>query len=264
MEQKKFSDMEFNEFIKYINDISGIDLSEKRNALDIKITSFLKEMNLQSIREFLNKIRYDKELRQKTLDFVTVNETYFYRELSQLKEAVYYIKSLNRPTSVLSAPCSSGEEVYSFAILAALNAVKDLHITGIDINRKMIQECKNASYEGRSLDRLGEAEKRRYFTNDEGSVYKVKKQELCRCRFELCNVFDDGFLRLGNFDVILSRNMMIYFDYESRVELMQRFHKIGNAGARFYAGNSDQIPDTPYFTKVFVPRGGSYYVRNEI
>lgn len=258
-----FTDMEFLEFSKIINDLSGIDLNEKRNALEIKLPSFLKEMHIESTKEFLNKLVYNKELKQKTLDFVTVNETYFFRELQQLKEAVYYIKSLDRPTSVLSAPCSSGEEVYSFAILAAMNAVKDLHITGVDINQEVIEECKRGVYEGRTLDRLGEAEKRRYFTN-EGPAYKVKKQELCYCRFDLCNVFEDKFLKLGKFDVILSRNMMIYFDYESRVNLMQRFHKIANTDARFYAGNSDQVPETPYFTKVFVPRGSSYYVKNEL
>lgn len=255
------SEAELFNFIKIINEMSGIDLSEKKSSLNIKLNSFLKELKITSFKEFLLRLHYDKSLKQKTLDFISVNETYFYRELTQLKEVVYYLKSLDKPTSVLSAPCSSGEEVYSLAILAALNSVKDVHITGIDLSDKMITKAKLGQYKGRSLDRLGESEKKRFFTAENG-IYSIKKSELCRCRFELCNVFEDTFLKLGKFDVILSRNMMIYFDYESRLDLMHRFYKISNANARLYVGNSDLIPESEYFTKVFAPRGGTYYVRN--
>lgn len=255
---------EFLQFIKFINDTCGVDLTEKKNILEAKFDNFLKELGFTSFKDFLAKLTRDNELKQKTLDFITINETYFYRELAQLKQAAFYLKSLERPASVLSAPCSSGEEVYSFAILLALNSVADIHITGIDINKKAIDKAKIAKYQGRSLDRLGENEKKRFFTC-QNDIYEVKKSELCRCRFELCNVFDEKFLRLGKFDLIFSRNMMIYFDYESRLRLLENFHKISNSECRLYIGNSDLVPaENPYFSKVFAPNGATYYQRNEI
>ncbi|ELB3232731.1 chemotaxis protein CheR, partial [Campylobacter coli] len=75
---------------------------------------------------------------------------------------------------------------------------------------------------------------------------------------ELCNVFEDKFLRLGKFDIIVSRNMMIYFDYDSRIKLMERFYQILADNGRLYVGNADLIPETTFFKKVFSPRGVYY------
>ena len=254
---------EYLQFIKIINELCGVDLAEKRNLLEPKFDNFLKELGLCDFKDFLLRLEHDRTIKQKTLDFITVNETYFYRELSQLKQAASYLKALNRPASVLCAPCASGEEVYSFAILLALNSESNVHITGIDINQKAIEKAKTAKYQGRSLKNLPLSEKNHFFTCD-NDIYTVKKSELCRCRFELCNVFDYKFFKLGKFDVIFSRNMMIYFDYESRLKLLENFHKISNPECRLYIGNSDLVPaENVHFSKVFAPNGATYYQRND-
>lgn len=250
------------EFIKLFNEMSGIDLMENKNTLVIKLDNFLKDKHFATFKDFLTRLQFDRALKQEVIDLVTVNETYFHRELKQLKDSVFYIKSLERPTKVLSAPCSTGEEVYSFAILAAQNGISNLHITGIDISADAIQKAKHATYQGRTLNHLSEADKKHYFEN-EGNAYKIKKSQICHCHFELCNVFEPKFLKLGKFDLILSRNMMIYFDYENKMKLMQRFHQITSTGARLYIGNSDLAPENEYFTKIFAPLGGTYYLRND-
>ncbi|EAH5002967.1 chemotaxis protein CheR, partial [Campylobacter jejuni] len=73
-----------------------------------------------------------------------------------------------------------------------------------------------------------------------------------------CNVFEEKFSRLGKFDIIASRNMIIYFDHESKLKLMERFHRILNDKGRLYVGNADLIPETIYFKKIFSPRGVYY------
>lgn len=251
------TEQELIEFIKIINNFSGIDLNDKKDTLSIKFGNFLSELKINSFEEFLNKLKISRQLRQDTLDFVTINETYFLRELQQLKDIIFYVKESNKRMSLLSAPCSSGEEVYSMAILAAQNFIKDISIVGIDINSKVIEKAKLGKYQGRTLQRLSNDEKRKYFIEDD-VLFSIKKNELCHCRFELCNVFDDKFLRLGKFDIILSRNMIIYFDHESKIKLMERFHKILSDHGRLYVGNADLIPDTKYFKKVFSAKG-TYY-----
>lgn len=255
---------EFLQFIKQINDLCGVDLTEKRKFLESKFDNFLRELGFRDFKSFLIKLKIDESVKQRTLDFITVNETYFYRELAQLRQVAFYLKDLERPSSILSAPCASGEEVYSFAILLALNGVENARITGIDINQNAINKAKAAKYSGRSLKNLPESEKNRFFTQN-GDIFEVKKTELCSTRFELCNVFDERFFRLGKFDVIFSRNMMIYFDYESRLRLLENFHKIANPQCRLYIGNSDLVPvENPHFTKVFAPSGATYYIKNEL
>lgn len=156
------SELELNEFIKIINEISGIDLNEKRNILALKLSKFVSSTGVKTFAEFLSKLQINRQLRQDTLDFVTIGETYFLRELSQLKEIIFYAKSLEKTVNILSAPCSSGEEVYSMAILGAQNFLKDMMILGIDINSNVIEKAKVGKYQGRTLQRLGESEKRRF------------------------------------------------------------------------------------------------------
>ncbi|MBK1964184.1 CheR family methyltransferase [Campylobacter novaezeelandiae] len=257
MEKKNLNDFEFNEFVKVINEISGIDLADKRNTLSLKLFKFCLDQGFDNFQDFLFKLRINQKLKQETLDFVTIGETYFLRELEQLKEVIFYIKGLEKSVRILSAPCSTGEEVYSLAILAAQNFIKDMDILGIDINSNVIEKAKLGKYQGRTLQRLSEAEKNKFFTK-EGEIYTINKSELCSCKFELCNVFEDKFLRLGKFDIIVSRNMMIYFNHDSKLKLMERFYKILDNNGRLYIGNADLVPDAGLFKKVFSSKGVYY------
>jgi len=257
-EKIEITEHNFNDFVRIINEISGIDLSDKKQTLLIKFGDFLTDLKINTFQEFLDKLRINKDLRQETLNFVTIGETYFMRELTQLKEIIYYVKSLDKKAiSILSAPCSSGEEIYSLAILAAQNFMKDLHILGIDINSNVIAKARAAKYQGRTLSRLSQSEKRRFFT-EEDNIYSVNKNEICLCKFEQCNVFEDRFLRLGKFDIIVSRNMMIYFDYESKIKLMEHYYKVLKDEGRLYVGNADLVPENGFFKKSF-SRGILYY-----
>lgn len=259
-EKINISTTQFNEFVKIINEFSGIDLNDKKDVLNIKLSSFLKTHGVKDFKTFLNKLKIDKALKQDTLDFITINETYFLRELTQLKEIIYYAKSLEKQVSILSAPCSSGEEVYSLAILGTQNFITDMYILGIDINAGVIEKAKQGQYQGRSLNRLSQNEKNRFF-DEKDKIFSIKKSEICTCKFELCNVFEDKFLKLGRFDIIVSRNMIIYFDYDSKIKLMEYFHKILADNGRLYIGNADLVPETLYFKKVFSAKG-IYYEKN--
>lgn len=255
--ESKINESELNEFIKIVNGISGIDLNEKRNILTLKLPNFIAEFQFATFNEFLNKIRINKQLRQNVLDFVTIGETYFLRELTQLKEIIFYAKSLEKKVAILSAPCSSGEEVYSLAMLGTQIFFKNMYILGIDINSHAVEKAKLGKYQGRTLQRLSEGEKKRFFTEENG-IFSINKNEICPCQFDMCNVLEDRFLKLGQFDVVVSRNMIIYFDYNSRVKLMEYFYKVLSSKGRLYVGNADIIPETKFFKKVF-SSSGSYY-----
>ncbi len=257
MNNEFLKNQELDYFIKIIDELSGMDLSDKKNTLALKLPKFLKELKLNSLSELLVKIRINKELRQKTLNFVSISETYFLRELSQLQEIIYYIKSLDRRVSVLSAPCASGEEVYSLAILAHKNFIKELEIVGVDINSEIIEEAKEGRYNGRTLQKFNQTEKNNFFIEDQG-CYKINKKKLCSCKFEICNVLDNNFLQSKKFDVILSRNMLIYFDYDSKIKLMKNFHKVLNDNGRLYIGSADLLPENEFFKKVFLSKGNYY------
>lgn len=252
------SETDLDQFIKIVNELTGMDINDKRHNLLLKLPKFIKDMNFNSFSEFLSRVRVNKDLRQKTLNFVTIGETYFLRELPQLQEIVFHAKSLDRRVSILSAPCSSGEEVYSLAILAAQNFIKEMYILGVDINSDVIEKAKRGKYKGRTLNHISSDQKTRFFMKEDEDYYTIDKNKICSCRFELHNVFESNFLRLSKFDIILSRNMLIYFDYDSKLKVLENFHKILADDGRLYVGTADLIPDNIFFKKVFSSKG-TYY-----
>ena len=87
-----------------------------------------------------------------------------------------------------------------------------------------------------------------------------QKEILPRCEFKILNVFDDAMFNLGKFDIVLSRNMMIYFDDEFRLKCVERLHRMLKPEGRFYAGHADIVPYTPLYNKRF-SHGATYYER---
>ena len=261
LETKAPSDMDgFNEFMSTIKTLCGVDLEPKRDITLQRVSIFAKNRQIKSFKDLVSMIRFDTLLRQDLLNLVTVNETYFYRELAQLKDVIYYAKELGE-ARILCAPCSSGDEVYSLAMLAYEFGLKqcDIQLTGIDINSEAIQACNAGSYGERSLHRLSEFQKERFFTKKDDKFF-IKKEILPRCEFKILNVFDDAMFNLGKFDIVLSRNMMIYFDDAFRLKCVERLHKLLKPEGRLYAGHADLVPYTPLYTKRF-SNGATYYER---
>ena len=261
LEAKAPSDMDgFNDFMSTIKTLCGVDLEPKRDITLQRVSIFAKNRQIKSFKDLVSMIRFDTLLRQDLLNLVTVNETYFYRELAQLKDVIYYAKELGE-ARILCAPCSTGDEVYSLAMLAYEFGLRqsDIQLTGIDINSEAIQACSVGSYSERSLHRLSEFQKERFFTKKDDKFF-IKKEILPRCEFKILNVFDDAMFNLGKFDIVLSRNMMIYFDDAFRLKCVERLHKLLKPEGRLYAGHADLVPYTPLYTKRF-SNGATYYER---
>ncbi len=147
-EMKAPSDMDgFEEFMRSIKTLCGVDLEPKRDITLQRLSTFAKNRQIATFKDIVNMIRYNAQMRQDILNLVTVNETYFYRELPQLKDVIAYAKDLGT-ARILCAPCSTGDEVYSLAMLSheiGMNAAS-LQIVGIDINSQDISSCQTAVY----------------------------------------------------------------------------------------------------------------------
>ncbi len=246
-----FIDRDLDELIAYTKVISGIDLEPKKTVLSKKISIFCQNKELESFKTLLRGIKSDQALAQDFLNLITVNETYFYRELPQLNEAVRFIKEQRRKMRVLCAPCSTGEEVYSLASLAQLDNINqsEIEIIGIDINSQAIQSAKEACFSARSLHRL-EQNTIDLFFNKTDTSFVIKKEKFSNIDFKVVNIFDNEFSKLGKFDIIFSRNMMIYFNDDFKQKCIKLFYNSLNTNGRLYTGHADLVPENPYFNKV--------------
>lgn len=255
----KDDNYDFDMLLLKIRQVCGIDLEIKKSTIRAKLQKFCISHNLKNYTELTNKLDLNLPIRQELFDLITVCETYFYRELKQLNELIYMLRAEPSKRRILCAPSSSGEEVYSILMLANEVGINNIQITGIDINAEIIQKAKAGVYSKRSLYNLNDSLKRKYF-DEIDDEYKIKKHLFANVKFEVVNVFDKKFLDLGKFDVILSRNMMIYFNEEYKYRLIDNFIKNLSDGGMFFAGHADLVPKHDRLKKIYA-NSCTFYVK---
>jgi len=243
---------ELNKLADYLHKTTGIHLeSQKLLRFKRKIEAIFVQHNIKEFNTFYHQLRFLKseELLQDLTNAVTVNETYFWREHEQFELLVQeilpkYIRKNQLPTvRILVSPCSSGEELYSImiSILEAGSLLDKLNIEiiGIDIDSSMIIKAQKGLYAKRSIDKLPKKYLEKYFTK-QGIYYQLDKSIVHSARFMQVNIFDkDLEKKLGVFDVVFSRNMLIYFNAKDKQHCYETFHSLMKSNATLFLGHAD-------------------------
>ena len=248
--KEEFSTFGFNDILHYIKRETGVDLFVKKTIIETRLRLFCEERDISSFKKLHDEIQYKNDLRQELINLLTVNETYFFREERQLQEAIDFAKSRAGSVSIICAPCASGEEVYTLSIMMSeqLGSLKNFTITGIDINSEAIKKANQGLYSSRSLHKLSPELKEKYFSI-EGDMFRVKKHLFSSVRFTQVNIFENSFTNMGSFDIVFSRNMLIYFEDDFRVSAMKRFSQLLKPDGRVFLGHADIVPANEWFTK---------------
>ncbi len=229
-----------------------------------KIEEIFLKHHIDTFGNFYHQLRFMKspELVQDLTNALTVNETYFWREHEQFltlsKEILPKFVTPNKleKVRILVAPCSSGEELYSImlSILDAGNLIEKLNIeiVGIDIDSAMIQKAKTGLYTKRSVEKLPKHLLETYF-KQVGSLYQIDKTLIDSARFLQANIFDENLSESlgGEYDIIFSRNMLIYFNAEDKRSCFGVFHKLMEPEGFLFLGHADtNNMDKKLFTPV--------------
>jgi len=235
-----FSKASFEKLKEFIYRKSGISLEVEKHyeKLEKYLVDKYEKDEFENFRKYFFNLRFeDKDGLefQNLMNSITVNETYFFREKHQFEILINTIlpeiharKPKNEPIRILSAPCSTGEEPYSIAIYLlednTLVNERDFEIVGIDIDSNVIEKAMQGLYTSRSTHAISNTLKGKYFKKKMG-YYELSKDLREVITFKKANVFDKEEMRqLGKFDVIFSRNMLIYFDDASRKEVAMMFY----------------------------------------
>jgi chemotaxis protein methyltransferase CheR len=191
----------------------------------------------------------DAELRA-LAERLTVGETYFLRHQAQLQVLVDQVlpglQRGGRCARVLSAGCSTGEEAYSLAILARESARVDasrLFITGVDLNPRAIERARRAHYAPWALRATPEPVRERWFDALPGGEFALRPAVRDSVLFEERNLLDEapGFWASGSFDVILFRNVLIYFSPEAARRAVARLEQALTPGGCLFLGPSEAL-----------------------
>jgi chemotaxis protein methyltransferase CheR len=201
----------------YFKNETGVTFEKQTSILKNKLTTFCKHREIYSFAKLLNIIKIDKEIKQELINYLTTNETFFYREFNQIQELVDLVKKTKTKIDILCAPSATGEEPYSItiALLEAGIQPSNFKILGIDINTDAILQAQTAIYKERNIRNLSDTILNKYFVEDE-KHYILKPTVKSQVIYKVVNLFDPSFKSLGKFDFILSRNMLIYFDNETK------------------------------------------------
>ncbi len=265
----KITPSEFTLFTKYILDISGIALTKgKEYLVETRLSPLLEELGCSSYQELYRKAKSDfkKEIEKKIIDAISTNETYFFRdkapfELLQFKIIPDIIDKYSKRKSRLkpsirlwSAASSTGQEIYSIAIaLDEINVTpKDYNIKllGTDISDAAIAKASYGRYNKFEVARgLDKKRLEKYFVRDKDG-WKVKDELRAMVQFKKLNLMKP-FIGLGKFDIVLCRNVMIYFTSEDRRKIYSKIADVLEPDGYLIIGSTESLAND---SDLFVPK----------
>lgn len=248
--------------LRYFYDKTGIHFDEKKDVVAHKINGFYKSKGYHDENSFLEGLKRDANLWQEFVNLLTVNETYFYRETKQVELLASMAKEMSG-FDILCAPSSSGEEPYTILMMLAEAGLLGRvgRLVGIDINSDVIERAKEGVYSKRSLHRTPPEVASKYFMEDDENRYAIVNDIKRIADFRVMNIFDRDIKRLGQFDFVFSRNMIIYFDKESRLEAEKALVSLLKPGGILFLGHADIVQNSFNLKKTVV--GGIVYYKKE-
>ncbi|OGQ91022.1 MAG: chemotaxis protein CheR [Deltaproteobacteria bacterium RIFOXYA12_FULL_58_15] len=248
------TDEEFRLIRDLICDFCGIYFEDSLKFLvERRLQPRLPVFGFVSFRDYYRLIKYGRECEREfdeIVERVTTNETYFFREAYQLRAFTDEIlpmvvaqRSEGR-IRVWSAGCSTGEEPYSIAMLldkCPIVAGRPVDVFGNDISRKVLRTARAGMYTQASFRSTDNAYIKEYFHRD-GRTYQLDERIRNRVTFGHLNLMDENALALiGKVDVILCRNVIIYFNHASRARLLATFYRKLRPGGFLLLGHSESL-----------------------
>ena len=244
------SDADFLRIQAFMYRHAGINLSPAKKALvSGRLQKRLRQRGLNGYGEYFRLVESGREPAetQVAVDLLTTNETYFFRELKHfefLRDKVLPRLEPGRPCRVWSAACSSGEEPYSIAMLLADRlGSRPWEVLASDISSRVLATARTGHYPMSRGELIPKPYYSRFCLKGVGrqeGTFLVDKTLRARVRFFTANL-NQALPKLGEFDVIFLRNVMIYFDAATKLEVVRRLTPLLTVGGYLFTGHSESL-----------------------
>ena len=245
---------------------------------ETRLTRLLRNQGMNRVDELVRCLRATRNpaLEYAVAEAMTINETSFFRDMrlfellrKELLPKLIEERRLTRRLRFWSAASATGQEAYSLAMLLLehfpLLGSWNLKIDGTDLSGEVVERATRARYRRIEINRgLPARFIVRYFDrNGEDWTVKPEVRRLCNFRqANLCNASRPFLHSADRFDVILLRNVMLYFAQETRRALLARAHRLLAPDGLLFLGSSEQVADTALWTPI-VADGTCYYRKAE-
>ncbi|MES2257708.1 MAG: protein-glutamate O-methyltransferase CheR [Pseudomonadota bacterium] len=246
------TDREFALFQRFIFDAAGITMSPTKKALvSGRLSKRVLHHHCGSFADYFRLIERggNNEEVQLAVDLLTTNETYFFREKKHfdlLRKLAQAARADSTPFRVWSAACSSGEEVYSIAmVLADCLEGRAWEVLGSDLSARVLRCARAGHYKTQRTDQIPPDYLRRYCLRgigEQDGTLLIDPALRQRVQFAQVNL-NAALPQLGPFDVVFLRNVMIYFSNDTKRQVVARVTGKLKPGGHLFIGHSESLSD---------------------
>jgi len=249
----QLTDKEFSWIVSYIQGRYGINLSQKRVLIAGRLENYLLRNGYQSYSEYLAKVEQDPGGKEAAnmINVLTTNHTFFMREPIHFdymqKIALPWIKqhaASKKDVRIWSAAASTGEEPYTIAMVLkdffGLDTNWDMQLLATDISTKVLNHAIEGRYLAEQIAPLPGKWKRAYFKRVSEEEFQIKDELKKQVVFRQFNLMDDIKFK-GLFHIVFLRNVMIYFNDNTKKQLLERIYDHMENGGYIFIGTTESI-----------------------
>ncbi|NWO08065.1 MAG: protein-glutamate O-methyltransferase CheR [Alteromonadaceae bacterium] len=246
---------EYEAFKTFLQDACGILLGDNKQYLvKSRLRRILEDNNLNSLGELLDRMKRPgrSNLKEVVIDAMTTNETLWFRDnhpfriLQDKLLPEFAERKSFQPLRIWSAACSTGQEPYSTAMVIEEfrrnrpGKLRDVKIVATDISKSVLDVARKGEYEMIAIGRgLSPERQKQFFKASPNGGWQIKPQIKSMVEFKELNLLDR--YNLGKFDIIMCRNVLIYFSADLKKDILRRLHASLNPGGYLILGASESL-----------------------
>lgn len=246
---------EYETFRSFLQHACGILLGEdKQHLVKSRLRRIMEEHELATLGELLERIerRGRGNLRENVIDAMTTNETLWFRDnhpfriLQEQLLPEFAERKTSQSLRIWSAAASSGQEPYSVAMIIEEfrrqhpGRLQDVRITATDISRSVLEVARRGEYEMIAIGRgLSPERQKQFFTPALSGSWQIKPDIRSMVEFRELNLRERYLL--GKFDIVMCRNVLIYFSAELKKDILTRIHATLNPGGYLILGAAESL-----------------------
>lgn len=246
------SDENYGFLQRHVYAASGIVLdASKHYLIDSRLTPILRVERLKSLDDLCLQIRANSSspLSRRVVEAITTNETLFFRDAATFdalrREVIPRLmaaREQGRKLSVWSAAASTGQEAYSVAMMLTEMGVRpdEVEITGTDLSEQVLERARKGRFAKLEVNRGLPAPYLLKYFRQSGLEWEISESIRRMATFQFMDLRQDMRGR-GPFDLVLCRNVLIYFDVETKKAILNQIHRVLRPGGVLVLGCAETI-----------------------
>ena len=236
---------DYEYFKKEIMAMTTIDLnSYKEKQMKRRIDTLILKHGIKGYDQYVKELKTNTEYFDEFVNYITINVSEFYRNPDQWrlldKDVIpQLVDKFGKRLKIWSAACSTGDEPYSLVMALSKHMPLDqIKILATDLDKTVINKAKVGLYNSKSIASVPDDLKKKYFTQV-GPSYKIADEIKARVEFKEHNLLKDKYPT--DYNLIVCRNVLIYFTEEAKDDVFRKFNKALAKGGILFIGSTEQI-----------------------